>query len=220
MDKRDAIKLIQAKIHPLVDELDEVVSPLFATEWGKHAPLGALVLSGCILLYMVVSALTDWYHNFAVLNATKTASAISESNVSLLVAEIPKQHLFGEYGVVEKSARLPITSLQLDLKGIIKATPDSLSRVIISEGSKPGKVYQIGDALESGVKIYAITADSVVLENGGQFEKLPLRRTSPNFQAKFKPPIAREPAVIHNKADKSLDMMRPKPDLDLDDEEP
>ena len=82
-----------------------------------------------------------------------------------------------------QSAILPVTSLQIRLIGVIKSTPDTFSRVIISESNQPGKIYSVGDSLpSSGVKIYAITAEGVILDNSGRLEKLPLQRTPLMFQ--------------------------------------
>lgn len=215
MDKETAIKWLQLKTGPWMNELDEVMSPIFTTEWGKRAALGGLIFSGVMLFYMVLSVFTDGYHNYTVMRLSQSTTAVSTDNVAERVAQIPKWHLFGEYGVAQKSAVLPITSLQIVLTGIVKGEPESVSRVFISEGGKPGKVYQVGDVLESGVKVYAITEDSVVLQNGGQLEKLPLRRVSSYSPPKYQP--TKEPEMLSKRIGH---ISLPRPEQELDDEGP
>jgi type II secretory pathway component PulC len=177
--------MVKRKI--ILDRIDELSSPLFTTEWGRKSSVGVLILSAGLLLYTLIGVVMDWYSNIQALHHSRTALAPVETNFAELVSQIPDWHLFGNYGALKKNAHLPITGLQIELTGIIKATPSVLSRVIITEGGKPGKIYQAGDTLESGVRVYAIMNDGVVLENGGQLEKLPLRRTPLQFQEKFKP---------------------------------
>lgn len=197
----------------ILELVDEVCSPLFSTEWGKRLSIGAVALSVSILLYIVVSILIDWHSNMLAFRAANKNSVSSENNLAELVLAIPNGHLFGKYGVLEKNAHLPITSLQIELTGLIEAKPGSSSRVIITEGGKPGKVYQIGDTLQSGVRINSIESDGVVLENGGQLEKLPLRRQPLTFQREIKP--------LGDKKEKENHTMSDLPEsMKVDQEEP
>jgi type II secretion system protein C len=168
---------------------DELVAPLLITPWGRKAGLGVMMTMAVLIFFtfimMIVNLRSDIKLSFA---TTKTRPVESTNETAKLIAQIPQRHLFGKYGIVEESSLLPVTSLQIHLVGVIKATPEKFSKVIISESSQPAKVYQVGDKLPStGVKIYAITSDGVILDNSGRMEKLPLQRTQLEFQGMPKP---------------------------------
>jgi hypothetical protein len=150
---------------------EEILSPLFSTEWGRRSSIGALVLTTCLLFYVIFDVCLKGYHQFTLLHYHENAPTEIHINLTELMTQIPQWHLFGG-GLTET---LPLTSLQIHLTGIITDGSGKSSRAIISEEGRRGKVYQAGDVLESGVHIYAVTAEGVVLENGGQLEKLPLR---------------------------------------------
>lgn len=168
--------------------MDEIIAPLLTTEWGRKTGWGAmlaLLLFTVVLLYLMV---TTWRRDIQLIHkeASPTHFAMASNEDANLVEELPDQHIFGNAGLAQ-GAILPITSLQLSLVGVIKTEPEKFSRVIISERGKPAKVYQIGDVLTSGVKVYSITREGVVLENGGRLEKLPLQRSPLLFQGMPKP---------------------------------
>lgn len=165
---------------------DELLSPLLTTIWGRRAGIGLLVLMVILTLVMVIQTLVTWHSDYRLVQSSANSNGHSlqaNDRLAKLITQLPDWHLFGKYGVVEQSAILPVTSLQIRLVGVIKSTPEKFSRVIISESNQPGKVYSIGDTLSSsGVKIYAITAEGVVLDNSGRLEKLPLPRAPLMFQ--------------------------------------
>jgi len=166
--------------------VDELLSPLLSTPWGRRAGLGVLAFMGVLILITLIETVQTWHSDFKLTEShpeQHERSIQAHNLLTKLIAETPEWHLFGKYGVVEQSAILPVTSLQIRFVGIVKATPEELSRVIISESNQPGKVYKVGDKLSSyGVKIYAITPEEVVLDNAGRLEKLPLPRTPLTFQ--------------------------------------
>lgn len=169
--------------------LDELLAPLFQTEWGKRAGLSMIVLMGLLFLWTFVHIVITWHSDYVILrnSVTPTTQAPhAAEDVTKWVTQIPERHLFGNPLALDASA-LPITSLQLRLIGVIKSQPDSFSKVIISEANQPGKVYGIGDTLPAGVTVYAIGEDGVVLENGGRLEKLPLPRPPLLFNGMPKP---------------------------------
>lgn len=170
---------------------DDIIAPLFETEWGRRIGLGILVGMVLLLLYTAVSSLFTLYASFS--SKTPVAQVVSKDtdNAGNLITRIPDYHLFG--GALGQGA-VPITSLQLHLIGVIKADPEKFSRVIISERSKAGKVYQVGDNVTSGVSVYSISADGVILQNGGRLEKLPLQRIPLMFQGMPKSVLHNEPA--------------------------
>lgn len=168
---------------------DELLSPLLETVWGRRAGIIALVVMAGLLCISFVSMVLSWHSDMKILHAKTNIQMHMQSDhdVGNRIRQIPTWHLFGASDVVDQSETLPITSLQLRLLGVIKAVPEGLSKVIISESGQPGKVYKMDDTLSSGVKVHAITSDGVVFENGGRLEKLLLQRSPLLFNGMPKP---------------------------------
>jgi hypothetical protein len=169
----------------------DMFEPLFATEWGRRASWGALGLFALLLLIVIIQTLGTWYDDVRISRMSMHSSRAVTDNMSQWIMQIPDEHLFGKLGVTDQGA-IPITSLQLRLVGVIKSDPENFSRVIISESGQLPKVYGIGDSLPSGISINAITADGVILENGGHLEKLPLQRPPLVFQGMPQPLLDQE----------------------------
>lgn len=181
-----------------IDKLNlDVLSPLFTTQWGRRLGWGLMIVLALILTLNVFSALHDWWSDAMILSANKTQQlAVTDStdDVTQMIAHIPNQHIFGQYQSMGQSERLPITSMHISLTGIIKVNSGgqhSQSKAIISESGQPGKVFEVGDALSSGIKVYAIHDDEVIFDNGGRLEKLPLQRSKLQFQGMPKPLLER-----------------------------
>ncbi len=168
--------------------IEEMIAPLFSTEWGRKASWGALVLFSILCVAAVTHTFTHWYQDCIItrVSAVSMKQNMAEDHVAQWIAQIPEEHLFGKLGVTDGEA-VPITSLQLRLVGVINSGEESSSRVIISEAGQPGKVYSVGDSLPSGITVNAITDDGVILENDGHMEKLPLQRSQLSFQGMPKP---------------------------------
>lgn len=165
--------------------LDEIIAPLFTTEWGRRTGWGVMISMLVLLIITFITTLFAWHSDVVITqDHKKINTTLPNDEVAKLIAQIPEQHIFGKIG--SSNGRLPITSLQLRLVGVIKAVPEKFSRVIISEGGQPGKVYQVGDSLSGDVRINSIAPDGVVLDNGGRLEKLPLQRQPLLFQGKPK----------------------------------
>ena len=164
--------------------IDEILSPLLTTQWGRRAGLSLLIVMTIMTLFMVIQTIITWHSDIRLTQSHPNPRPINTNDrLASLIAQMSEWHLYGKYGVVEQSAILPVTSLQIRLIGVIKSTPEKFSRVIISESNHSGKIYKIGDKLpSSGVTIYAITPEGVILDNSGRLEKLPLQRTPLLFQ--------------------------------------
>ncbi len=143
---------------------------------GGTAFLGLLV--ACTFTYVV----TAWYQDWQLAHKSFTSSVKIDSNANAkLIAAIPDQHLFG----LAATGDMPITNLELRVTGIVRqanAQNENISKAYISIAGGPSKIYQVGESLPDGVKIYDITADTVILENSGQLEKLPLPREKLQFK--------------------------------------
>lgn len=159
---------------------EELVAPFLFSERGRQLGMAVLALAALLVLFTTFSMIYAWHDDFNLAHQ-KPASEHIATGVdaeSQLIAQIPTQHLFGS-----DEDFLPITSLQLHLTGILTAGGTSEAKVIISQSGQRGKIYTLGDAIASGIKINAINEDGVVLEHGGKLEKLPLTRIPLEFQS-------------------------------------
>lgn len=149
-------------------------------------PLNQLLLWGLGALIVItgISVATEWHSDWVLAHQPVGVVAHTTDASDKAMAALPKAHLFGQ--ALMADGNLPITNLQCRVTSIIKvinAHGDDASRAIITINGDAGKVYQVGDALPDGVKIYQINANAVVLENEGRLEKLPLPRTQLVFKA-------------------------------------
>lgn len=153
----------------------------------QTAFIGCLFL-GLLTLFTLFYDIWQWHSDWRFIHEplpnlpAKTAQTIDLSN-------IPDAHIFGK--PLAKTSNVPISSLHLQVTGIVKIEnnqDDKGSKVYLSTSGQPSKIYRIGDSVSSGVKIYSIESDAVILENNGRFEKLPLQREP----LQFKPFIKKE----------------------------
>lgn len=131
----------------------------------------------------------QWYDDWQLANqpVAKVPVVAKSDAVGKMIAAIPDKHLFGQ----AFNGNVPITNLQLKVTGIVKFDGNANaadSKAYISISGQPSKIYQIGDNLPYGVKIYDISENSVILENDGRLEKLPM----PRQKLHFKPRITTE----------------------------
>lgn len=147
--------------------------------------IGLAALFGFTLLF----TLWTWYEDWQLAHQMKAramAIASNDETTNMIIA-IPEAHLFGQ-----TDGDMPITSLQLRVTGIVKTGDEqdgSASKAYISISGQPSKIYKLGDDLPYGVKVYEITPDSVILENDGKLEKLPLPRERLEFKPRFQEPM-------------------------------
>lgn len=150
----------------------------------RVAPILCLLIATLLLVTLLLTLSkwkSDWllvYHN----QGSAHKMTFSSENASK-IKSIPNDHLFGM--AFSPDSEAPITRLGLRVTGIVKqmqVSQDRLSKAYISIGDQPSKIYQVGDSLPYGVKIYEITRDTVLLENDGHLEKLPLLRSQLTFK--------------------------------------
>lgn len=140
---------------------------------------GLATLLAITFMYCAWQWQSDWA--LAHEEVQPTSALVSIQDSTSLINDIPNEHIFGQ-----ASGDVPITSLQLRVTGIVKINTEeggSYSKAYISISGQPSKIYQTGDSLPYGVKVYDITSDTVILENDGRLEKLPM----PRQQLEFKP---------------------------------
>jgi len=144
----------------------------------RAAPITAIVLAA-VLSISVVYTLWQWFLDVKLTKQKVVATELpTNDKTANLITSIPDEHLFGR-----SLTKMPISSLGLRLTGIIKLDDPASSKALISMSGQPSKIYQVGDTLPLGVKIYAITQDTVVLENDDHLEQLPLPREPLQFRA-------------------------------------
>lgn len=142
-----------------------------------------LILVGLTGLTLLI-ALWQWHSDWKLSHSKVAAPIITDaSETANLIAALPSAHLFGKS--FADGGDMPISNLQLKVTGIMKANDENgndVSKATISMGGEPSKIYQKGDTLPYGVKVYDITNDAVVLENDGHLEKLLLPRQPLQFK--------------------------------------
>ncbi len=156
----------------------------------QQSAIGVCAAMATLVFLTLLVAGAQWHSDWLLSqqSSIQTAVAPSESSGDL-IARIPDDHLFGK--AFSKTGDMPISNLQLRITGIVKVNTEqggSVSKAYISMEGQPSKIYQVGDSLPYGVKVYEITSDTVILENNGHLEKLPL----PREKLQFRPPLNTE----------------------------
>lgn len=143
-----------------------------------------------VICFTLFNALTAWWHDFSLIYKKNDNNAFIlpvTNDTTNIITAIPDEHLFGQS--FTQTGDVPISSLALQVTGIVKVNDDDhreVSKAYISMGGNRSKIYQAGDTLENNIKIYGITQNSVILENKGQLEKLPLPREPLQFKPRLK----------------------------------
>lgn len=145
--------------------------------------LAAFIILVLLFILTLFYAAWQWQADWRIAHQ-RTALSITDvkSNESgHLIAALPAAHLFGQ----SIARAVPISHLQLQVTGIVKVPEEksgAISKAYISIASQPSKIYQVGDNLPYGVKVYEITTDTVILQKEDHLEKLPLPRAPLQFK--------------------------------------
>lgn len=95
-------------------------------------------------------------------------------------------HVFGVAARKEVAKEAPIeateTKLKLTLRGVFAAENPAQAMAIIADARGQEKVYRRNETIFSGVTLYAVYPDRVILERSGNFETLSLPRDKDNAQ--------------------------------------
>jgi len=145
---------------------------------------GLAILVGMTLIVCVMQWREDWHL------AHQAPAPVTQSvdKSIAMIAAIPGNHIFGK----SAGGKIPISSLEIKVTGIVKTEDEEgneTSKAYISQGGQPAKIYIVGDKITDGVKIHSISADTVIVDNGGELEKIPL----PRQPLEFKPRDDAEP---------------------------
>jgi type II secretory pathway component PulC len=160
---------------------------LITTKWQQKIILGAMITLFAAVCITAIYSIWQWRNDWILVHHSPISPpTLAKSNQENdIINTLLDRHLFGKPAAPSLS-NVPISSLQLSVTGIIK-TNNGQSKVSISRAGAPSKIYKIGDVVTSGVKIYDITADTIVLENDGRMEKLPMVREKLQFKPRALP---------------------------------
>lgn len=160
----------------------ERVLPLLTSDWGRRSGWASVIILALWMLMSCVDSLKTWYGDAMLLHSSTVSRPADASvdHMAQMIADIPHQHVFGQ--TLDQDNVASITSMPIKLTGIVVSSNNvSPSKAIISESGQPGKIYEVGDTLPSGIKVYAIHENDVVFENAGRLEKLPMQRSRLEF---------------------------------------
>ena len=154
------------------------------TNLKQRLVLGGSAALFALLCFTFFYALWQWRADWHLTHGETHPTLLTTTGdtAATLIAAIPNEHLFGKSF---SGGNVPITNLQLRVTGIVKQNTEQnhgYSKAYISMSGQPSKIYQAGDNLAYGVKVYDITPDTVILENDGHLEKLPLPREKLQFK--------------------------------------
>ena len=155
--------------------------------WQESRGFKAGLLISLISLSIYTSwfIIHSWRSDWQLAHHKTSPVALLKSQPDDQVAQVnalPLRHLFGQ--AIHSVGNMPLTNLQLHLTGIVHGYAESKAYIAIA--SQPGKIYRTGDRLSDGAKIYAITDDTVVLQNDGRLEKITLARHPLEFKTNSK----------------------------------
>ena len=162
-----------------------LVSVIKNSHLKQQTALAACGVLGLFALITFITSASHWYDDWALAHQSLAPAKVAATDEkAMMIGALPKAHLFGM--AVDNNGQLPISNLQLRVTGIVKVDTEqsgSVSKAYISIQGQPSKIYQVGDDLPYGVKVYQVEPDAVILENDGHLEKLPL----PREELEFKP---------------------------------
>ncbi|OGT38535.1 MAG: hypothetical protein A3F11_04585 [Gammaproteobacteria bacterium RIFCSPHIGHO2_12_FULL_37_14] len=149
----------------------------------QQSLVGSCIIFSILILFFIIYSFKQWQSDWTLTHAQTSATPLLRTVNLEIENSLPNEHIFGQ----SSTGMMPITNLQLRVTGIVRIENDqehTYSKAYISMAAQPSKIYQIGDTLGYGVKIYDITADAVILENDNHIEKLPLPREKLKFKSR------------------------------------
>lgn len=162
--------------------LNRVLPFILTTEQGSRFGLATAALFAVLALMSLLTLFGGWWSDVRLSSLSGPVDVLQSlsSSSNELLTVIPQAHLFG-YRAPD-AAYIPITSSEMRLTGVTQLGSEddenAFSRAIISVQGGIGKVFQVGDVVQEGVKLTSIQADAVVLDNNGHSERLPLQRAT------------------------------------------
>lgn len=151
---------------------------------SSHLLIGALAVLTLFIISTLGLNISTWQDDWSLTHQTPESPVIStKTSTNSIIKNLHNEHLFGN--AANPLGHMPISSLQFRVIGIAKVQDQpEYSKAYISIAGNSGKIFRIGDLLPYGVRVYDITDDTVILENNGQLEKLPIPREPLAFKTK------------------------------------
>lgn len=196
---------MQGQIQKAAQEWASLFTNLPWRKWVTMAPQWLTV----ILVILVAKAASDMtWLIFEPDEATKSVSrqhrtaTQSAQTLQHRIRTVANLHLFGVASKqpVVKSAPIEAkeTGLKLTLRGVFAADTPEHAMAMIADARGKESVYKKGETIFSGVSLYEIYPDRVILERSGNFETLSLprdkaaegasTRVNPRVQSRIQPP--------------------------------
>jgi type II secretory pathway component PulC len=170
----------------IISKIDDERKPnmVFHPLLTQQRMLALCALLATLVFFTLFYTSWQWHTDWTLTHQSTNILPVTmiTDNTAAMIAAIPDAHLFGRS--IAKNGEVPVTNLQFTITGIVKVNNEAghtVSKAYISTSGQPSNIYQIGDTLPYGVKVYDITPDTVILENNGQLEKLPLARERLHF---------------------------------------
>ena len=193
---------MQGQLSKATQEWASLFTNLPWQRWWKAAPRWATVLM--VILVAKAAADLTWLlfapasqgESAGVRRAAPAGSATASSQSRLL--NVANLHLFG---VAPKEAAAPRTApieaketgLKLTLKGVFAANQPERAMALIADARGDEHVYRKDDVIFSGVKLYEVYPDRVILERSGNYEALYLPREKLGMSSGAAPGVSRGP---------------------------
>jgi len=170
---------VQGQLQKATQEWASLFTNLPWRKWVEFAPRWVAVL----LVVLVAKAASDmtWLIFAPDESGSKqgkrtTVSARPAQTMQHRLRTVADLHLFGVASkqVINKSAPIDAkkTGLKLTLRGVFAANSPDLAMALIADARGKEKVYRKMDTIFSGVKLYEIYPNKVILERSGNFETL------------------------------------------------
>jgi len=136
----------------------------------RQARIGLNLFTGAVVVSVAV-ALAGLTWRIAGHAGTGAITVPSGASGPAVAPDIAAAVALAPFGKPSASEAGQATSLPLELKGVIAASPAELSTAFISVSGQPAKAYKVGDNI-NGVTVQAVLRDRVILANGGRSEFL------------------------------------------------
>jgi len=169
----------------LVKATQEWASLLTNLQWQKISRVAPKWITFVLVILVAKSAADLTWLIFAPDEQGKSfvrryQPARTAPTTQLRLSTVSDLHLFGVARKQPIATAAPIeakeTGLKLTLRGVFAADNPAQAMAIIADARGKEKVYRKNDTIFSGVSLYAVYPDRVILERSGNFETLSLPR--------------------------------------------
>lgn len=169
----------------LVKATQEWASLLTNLQWQKISRVAPKWLTFVLVILVAKSAADLTWLIFApgeqgTVGALRYQPVHSDNQTQVRLRTVTDLHLFGIAAKQPVVQEAPIeakkTGLNLTLRGVFAADNPAQAMAIIADARGKEKVYRVNETIFSGVTLYAVYPDRVILERSGNFESLSLPR--------------------------------------------